>query len=96
MSVLLNPFRFASFSPLDLSLGLWIDPSDESTVTIDASSGAYIGATGLVCSGVTANIALLPTAGVSTPLVDIDCRVKATTSDWTPTNYRGLVSCRLR
>lgn len=38
----------AEFSPLDLSPALWVDPSDASTVTISGSSGAYIGANGLV------------------------------------------------
>lgn len=73
----------AEFSPLDLSPALWIDPSDASTVTISGSSGAYIGASGLVLPGSGTNNATSPSPSPSIT-DDVDVIAYCTPTSWTP------------
>jgi hypothetical protein len=80
----------AEFSPLDLSPALWIDPSDASTVTISGSSGAYIGADGLVCPGA-ANYAMTSDRAEVDITGDIEIIVKVTAADWTPAARNTIV-----
>jgi len=90
---LLSPARFAStaFTPLSLSPALWVDSSDAATVTISGSSGAYIGADGLVLPGSATNRATIPNSAATQITGDIDIRVKATLTDWTPSAAMYLV-----
>lgn len=83
-----------SFSPLSLTPALWIDPSDAATVTISGSSGAYIGANGLVLPGSGANYATTPLGAHNTITNSLDVIVKATATSWADATYRYLASAR--
>lgn len=86
--LMLDPYRLysagGSFSPLDLSPALWIDPSDAATVTISGSSGAYIGANGLVLTGANSNYATVSNLTAHNVTGDIDLIAKIIATDWTP------------
>ena len=84
----------SSFSPLDLSPALWVDPSDASSVTISGSSGAYIGPSGLVMPGSGINYASAPDIAAYTPSGDIDIKVRVSLADWTPVASTTIVSKR--
>ena len=75
-----------TFSPLDLSPALWVDPSDASSVTISGSSGAYIGPNGLVCSGVGANYATVADIAAYTVTDEFELILKATPATWAQTS----------
>lgn len=94
--LMLDPYRLysagGSFSPLDLSPALWIDPSDASSVTISGSSGAYIGANGLVLAGSGANYATAADLAAYDLTAEMEIVVRAQLADWTPTGAQTLMS----
>lgn len=83
-AVVAPPAASGAFSPLSLTPALWIDPSDAASVTISGSSGAYIGANGLVLPGSGSNSATTPNLAAHQITGNIDIRVYATLTDWTP------------
>lgn len=82
----------AAFTPLSLSPALWSDPSDAATVTISGSSGAYIGASGLVLLGTGTDYAESPNLALHQITGSIDIIAKVTATDWTPAANMSIVS----
>lgn len=65
----INPYRFAAFSPLDLSPALWLDASDTSTITSSGSPAKvsqWNDKSGNVRNVTQATAAAQPTTGAST------------------------------
>lgn len=94
VAVLNPPAVSGAFSPSSLSPALWIDPSDAASVTISGSSGAYIGANGLVTTGAAA--ANYATTSTTVPgwnvTGSIDLVVKVALADWTPAANNALIA----
>ena len=76
---------------------LWTPPADGGAVSSWRNggsvytSGAYIGADGLVLPGISPNCGRAPQAAALRPSGDMEIIVKATATDWTPAATKALV-----
>ncbi len=102
---LFNPVSDWSLPPLhafSTADPYWVPPADAGSVSSwrnggSAMKGAYIGAKGLVCPGLTTTVrtdcALIADNATLRPTGDLEVIVKATSIDWSPASAKVLVLC---